>query len=81
MSNSQKLKSRIKNGSQVTLNLSSNVVGGSNFQHKLLLTDTQASSLFKSFTNKSSVYLKLSKTHLSKMVQLGGFLGRIRDCY
>ena len=40
-----KLKSEIKNGTQVTLNLSSNAVGESNeeisFPHKLLLTNTQ----------------------------------------
>ena len=40
----KKLKSGIKNGTEVTLNLSSNVVGDSddetNFPHKLLLTDT-----------------------------------------
>ena len=39
-----KLKLGIPNGSEVTLNLSSNVVGGSNdetnFPHKSLLTDT-----------------------------------------
>ena len=38
-----KLKSRIKNGTAVTLKLSSNVVGGSNdennFLHKLFLTN------------------------------------------
>ena len=45
MSNSQinKLKSRIKNGTEVTLKISSNVVGDSNdknnFPHKLLLTN------------------------------------------
>ena len=42
-----KLKSIIKNGAQLTLNLSSNVIGNSNdkndFRHKLLLTDTQVS--------------------------------------
>ena len=40
-----KLKSAIKNRTQVTLNLSSNLIGSSNdetsFPHKLLLTDTQ----------------------------------------
>ena len=42
-----KLKSIIKNGAQLTLNLSSNVIGNSNdeknFPHNLLLTDTQVS--------------------------------------
>ena len=47
LSNSQinKLKSGIKNGTEVTLKLSSNVVGDSNyvknFLHKLLLTNKQ----------------------------------------
>ena len=40
-----KIKSGIKNGTEVTLNFSSNVIGDSNakthFPHKLLLTDTQ----------------------------------------
>ena len=41
----------------------------------LLLTNTQVSKFCKAFVNNSLVNLKLSKTHLSKMVQLGGFLG------
>ena len=66
LSNSQvnKLKSGIKNGTEVTLNLSSNVIGDSNetnFPHKLLLTDTHVSSLRKAFAND----IKLSKTQLS----------------
>ena len=43
----------------------------------LLLTNTQVSRFCKAFANNSLVNLKLSKTHLSKMVQLGGFLGRL----
>ena len=84
MSNSQlnKLKSVIKNGTQVTLNLSSNIAGDSNdknnFPHKLLSTNTQASSykLRKAFANNFSANTKLSKTQLHKVVQSGGFLGR-----
>ena len=59
-----KLKSRIKNGTQATLNLSSNIVCDSkdntNFPHKLLLTDTQVSRLRKNFENGSSANIKLS---------------------
>ena len=58
-----------------------NVVGGSNdennFQHKLLLTNTQVSKLLKAFANNSSANIKLSKTHLHKIGQSGGFLGRL----
>ena len=47
-----------------------------NFTHKLLLTDRQVSKPRKAFLNNSSVNIKLSKTHLFKMVQSGGFLTR-----
>ena len=53
LSNSQlnKLESGIKNGTGITLKLSSNVIGGfnddNNFPHKLLLTNTQVSSFVK----------------------------------
>ena len=52
--NLNKLKSAIQNGTEVTLNLSSNIVGDStdenNFPHKSL-TNTQVSKLRKSFAN------------------------------
>ena len=75
-----KLKSGIKNGTKVTLKISSNVVGDSNdennFPHKLSLTDTQILKLRKIFANNSSANIKLSKTQLYKIGQSGGFLGR-----
>ena len=74
-----KLKSAIKIGTDVTLNLLSNIVGDSNdennFPHKLLLTNTQISKLRKAFANKSSANIKLSKTQLHKIGQLVRFLG------
>ena len=75
MSNLQlnKLKSRIKNSTNVTLNPSSNVVGDSNdetnFPHKLLSTNTQISKIRKAFANGSSANKKILQTELSKMVQ------------
>ena len=83
LSNSQltRLKSGIKKGSEVTLKLLSNVAGDSNdensFAYKLLLTNTQVSKLGKAFANGSLTNIKLSKTHLHKRVQSGGFLGRL----
>ena len=47
-----------------------------NFPHKLLLTNRQAANLRKAFANYLSADIKLTKTHLSNMAQLGGFLGR-----
>ena len=48
-----------------------------NFPHKLLLTNRQVANLRKAFANHSSADIKLSKTQLSKMIQSGGFLGRL----
>ena len=48
-----------------------------NFPHKLLLTNRQVANLHKAFANYLSTDIKLSKTQLSKMIQSGGFLGRL----
>ena len=48
-----------------------------NFPHKLLLTNRQVANLCKASVHYLSTDIKLSKTQLSKMVQLGGFLGRL----
>ena len=59
-----KLKSEIKNGTEVTFNLWSNLFSNSNdetnFAHKLLITNTQVSRLRKAFANNSSANIKLS---------------------
>ena len=83
LSNSQlnKLKSTIKNETDVALRLTQNMIGDSNdetnFPHKLLLTDRQVSNIRKAFSNHSSVDIKSSKTQLSKMIQSGRFLGKL----
>ena len=81
LSNSQldKSISEIKNETEVVLRLSSNMIGdnGTNFPHKLLITNTQVANLCKAFANHLPTDIKLSKTQLSKMTQLGGFLGRL----
>ena len=71
----KKLKSGIKNGTEVTLKLSQNVVVDSNdennFPHKLLLTNTQVPRLRRAFSNNSSANIKLSKAQLHKIGQSG----------
>ena len=47
------------------------------FRHQLLLTNRQVTNIRKAFPNNSSIDIKLSKTQLSKMIQSGGFLGRL----
>ena len=77
-----KLKSAIKNETDVVLKLSSsNMISNSddetNFPHKLLLTNRQVTSLRKAFCNHTSTDTKLSKAQLSKMIQIGGFIGKL----
>ena len=70
LSNSRpnKLKSGIKNGTKITLKISSDVVGDSNdennFLHQLLLANRQILKLRKAFANNYSTNIKLSKTQL-----------------
>ena len=79
LSNSQlnKLKSAIKNGTDVILRLSSNMIGNSddeaNFPNKLLLTNRKVTNIRKAFANHTSTDIKLSKAQLTKM-QKGEFL-------
>ena len=65
------------------LRFSSNMISNSddetNFPHKLLLTNRQVVNLRKVFANYLSTDIKLSKTQLSTIIQLGGFLGRLLD--
>ena len=83
LSNSQlnKLKSAIKNETDVVLRKSSGMVGNSNdntnFLDKLLLTDRQVANICKAFANNLSTDVKFSKTQLLKMSQSGGSLGNL----
>ena len=65
-----KLRSAIKNETEVVLKLSSNMIGDkeNNFCNNLLLTNKQVLNLCKD--------LKLTKIRLSKIIQSGGFFGR-----
>ena len=81
LSNSQldKLKSAIKNETEVVLRLWSNMIGDNeaDFPHQLLLTNRQVANIRKAFASNSSTDIKFSKTQLSKMIQSGGILGRL----
>ena len=83
LSNSQlnKLKSSIKNETDVVLRIPPNMVGNSNdntnFPHELLLSNRQVENIRKAFAKNTSTDIKLSKTQLSKMIKSGGFLGKL----
>ena len=84
LSNSQldKLKSAIKNGTDVVLRLSSNMVGNSddeiNFPHKLLLTNRQTLSLRKAFNNHASADIKFSKGQLWRVFKIFNAIIKIK---
>ena len=73
LSNSQinKLKSAIKNETDLILRLSSNMIGNSddeaNFPHKLLLTNRQVANICKAVANHTSTNIKFSKAQLTKI--------------
>ena len=77
-----RLKSGIKYGTEVTLKLSSNVVGDYNddnrFPHKLLLTNTQVSKFLKAFANLPSENIK---TQLFNIVLLEGSIFYLTDVF
>ena len=61
-----KLKSSIKNETDIVLRISSNMVSNSNdntnVPHELLLTNRQVANIRKAFAKNTSVDIKLSKT-------------------
>ena len=73
--------SPVKNETEIVLRLSSSMIGNSNdetnFPRELLLTNRQVANLLKALANNSLTDIKLSKTQLSKIIQSGGFLGRL----
>ena len=54
-----------------------NADDNTNFPRELLLTNRQVANLCKTFAKNTSTNIMLSKTELSKMIQSGGFLGRL----
>ena len=50
---------------------------GNDLPHELLLTTRQKTKLRNSFNNNMSTDLKLSRAQISKIIQSGGFLGRL----
>ena len=51
---------------------------GNDIQHELLLTTRQKTKLRNAFNNNNmSTDSKLSKTQISKIIQSGGFLGKL----
>ena len=50
---------------------------GKNLPHELLLTTRQKTKIRNAFNNNTSTDIKLSKAQINKIIQSGGFLGKL----
>ena len=73
----KKLKTAVKNKTGATLRMSLKMLDGNDLPHELLLTTKQKTKLRNAFNNNMSTDLKLSKAHISKIIQSGRFLGSL----
>ena len=73
----RKQKNAVNNKTGTTLRISLKMFNGNNLPHDLLLTTRQKTKVRNAFNNNMSTYLKLSKAHISKIIQSGGFLGSL----
>ena len=71
------LKIAVKNKTRTTLRMSLKMLDGNDLPHELLLTTRQKTKLRNAFNNNMSTDLKLSKAHISKIIQSWGFLGSL----
>ena len=79
LSNSQlnKLKSAVKNRQRTTLRINARMLSANNLPHELLLATRQTTKLRNAIENNMSTEIKLPKAQISKIVQSGGFLGKL----
>ena len=73
----KKLKTAVKNKTGTTFRISLKMFNGNNLPNELLLTTRQKTKIRSAFNNKMSTDLKLSRVQISKIIQSGGFLGRL----
>ena len=72
-----KFKKAIKSNEGLTLGLSTNNFNKDEVPHELLLPTRQNTKLRNALNNNSATDIKLSKTQIKKLIQSGGFLGKL----
>ena len=72
-----KLKKAVKSNEGTTLKLSIKNFNKNETPHELLLTTRQNTKLRNSLNNNSATDIKSSKTQIKKIIQSGGFLGKL----
>ena len=79
LSNSQlnKSKSAENSNEETTLRMNARMFSANNLPHELLLTTRQTTKLRNAIENNMSTDIKLSKAQIFKIIQSGGFLGKL----
>ena len=72
-----KLKKAVKSNEGATLRLSIRNFNKDEHPHELLLTTRQNTKLGNALNNNSATNIKVSKAQIKKIIQSGGFLGKL----
>ena len=72
-----KLKKTVKSNEGATLRLGINNFNKDELPHELLLTTRQNTKLRNAINNNLATDIKLSKVQIKKLIQSGGFLGKL----
>ena len=72
-----KLKKAVKSNEGLTLRLSTKNFNKDEVLQELLLTTRQNTKLRNALNNNSATDIKLSKAQIKKLIQSGGFLGKL----
>ena len=72
-----KLKKAVKNNDSTTLQIGIKNFNKDELPHELLLTIRQSTKLRNAINNNMAPDLKLSKAQIKKLIQSGGFLGKL----
>ena len=72
-----KVKKAVKSNEGATLRLNIRNFNKDETSHELLLTTRQNTKLRNALNNNSATDIKLSKTQIKKIMQSGGFLGKL----
>ena len=73
----KKLKTAVENQTGTTIRMNLKMFAENDLPHELLLRTRQKTKLRNAFNNNMLTDLKLSKAQISKIIQSGGFFGRL----
>ena len=73
----RKLKKAVKSNEGATLRIGLKIFNKEDLLHELLLTTRQSTKLRNAINRNSAIDIKLSKAQIKKLIQSGGFLGKL----